>query len=78
MENKIDEIREHIYEIKLDLREHMRRTSQNEEMIRILKADLETERENLEPMKKAFIGAKWSISAVITICTILAVVLKFK
>ena len=76
MENKIDEIREHIYEIKLDLREHIRRTDQNEEMIVLLRKDIELEKLNLEPMKKAFIGAKWSLSAIITICTILVVVLK--
>lgn len=76
MENKIEEIRDHIYEIKLDLREHIRRTAQNEEMIALLRKDIELEKISIEPMKKAFIGAKWSISAIITICTILAVVLK--
>lgn len=78
MENKIDEIREHIYEIKLDLREHIRRTAQNEEMIRLLREEIEKERELNDPVRKAFIGAKWSMSAIIFICTVIAIFLKLR
>lgn len=78
MENKIDEIREHIYEIKLDLREHIRRTAQNEEMIRLLRQEIADERELNDPVRKAFIGAKWSMSAIIFVCTVVAIFLKLK
>lgn len=78
MENKIDEIRESIYEIKLDLREHMRRTSQNEEMIRLIREELKEERELNDPVRKAFIGAKWSMSAVVFICTVVAIIIKMR
>ncbi len=78
MENKIDEIREHIYEIKMDLREHMRRTSQNEEMIKLIREELREERELNDPVRKAFIGAKWSMSAVVFVCTVIAIFLKLR
>jgi hypothetical protein len=78
MENKIEEIREHIYEIKLDLREHIRRTAQNEEMIRLLKAEIAAEHQLNDPVRRAFIGAKWSMSAVIFVCTVIAIFLKMR
>lgn len=77
MEQKIDEIREHIYEIKLDLREHIRRTDQNEEMIKLLKQEIEVERQKSEPVRKAYIGAKWSIAALVTVASLLAAFSKF-
>lgn len=78
MENKIDEIRENIYEIKLDLREHIRRTAQNEEMIRLLREELNEEKDLNDPVRKAFIGAKWSMSAILFLCTLAAIFLKLK
>ena len=36
MEKKLDEIKEHIYEIKLDLREHMARTEIAEKHLKLL------------------------------------------
>lgn len=76
MEHKLDEIKDHIYEIKLDLREHIRRTAQNEEMIKLLREELNAERELNDPVRKAFIGAKWSMSAILFCCTVLAIFLK--
>jgi hypothetical protein len=60
MEQKLDEIKEHIYEIKLDLREHMRRTEAAEELIK-------SQKTQLDPMWRAFIGAKWSLAALATV-----------
>ena len=63
LETKIDKIAEEIVEIKVDLREHMERTRQNEEMITILKTDI-------DPIKKhvAFVkGATWMLGITGTI-----------
>lgn len=59
MEKKLEEILEHIYEIKLDLREHIRRTEQNEEMISQIKSEL-------DPIKNHFVGIKWVIGTILT------------
>jgi hypothetical protein len=77
METKIDEIREHIYEIKLDLREHIRRTDQNEEMIKLLKVEIDQEKKLTDPVRKAYIGAKWSIAAVAFIAGMAATLSRF-
>ena len=77
MEKKIDEIRDHIYEIKLDLRDHIRRTEQNEEMIKLLKDELDEEKKLSDPVRRAYIGAKWSISAIIVLATIAGVLVRF-
>ena len=71
MEEKIDEIREHIYEIRSDLREHMRRTELNE-------LQLNEYSQQMEPMWKAYVGAKWSVGAIITTLTILSLWFKLK
>lgn len=77
MENKIDEIREHIYEIKIDLRDHIRRTEQNEEMIKLLKDEIDEEKKLSDPVRRAYIGAKWSVSAVLVVATLAGMVAKF-
>lgn len=77
MEKKIDEIRDHIHEIKLDLREHMHRTEQNEEMINILKQELNEEKKLSDPVRRAYIGAKWSISAIVILATIAGAIVRF-
>jgi hypothetical protein len=77
MERKIDEIREHIYEIKIDLKEHMARTEQNEEMISLLRKEVNAEKQLTDPVKRAYIGAKWSISAIVVLSTIAGTVYKF-
>ena len=76
LENKIDEIKDHIYDIKMDLREHMRRTAQNEDMILMLKEEIKIERDLNDPVRKAYIGAKWSMSAVVFLCTVAVIFLK--
>lgn len=63
MDSRIDKLVEDVGEIKLDLREHMSRTLQNENMIVILKADI-------DPIKKhvAFVkGAAWMLGIAGTI-----------
>lgn len=71
MEEKLDKIAEDIFEMKLDLREHMRRTEVNE-------SQLNEYRRQLEPMWKAYIGAKWSVGAIVTVLTILSMWFKLK
>lgn len=58
MEQKLDKILEEIVEIKLDLNTHIMRTDQNEEMIKIMKKEF-------DPVRKAYIGATWAISAIL-------------
>lgn len=63
LDNKIDKVMEEIVEIKVDLREHMSRTLQNEQMISIIKQDI-------DPIKKhvAFVkGAAWALGIAGTI-----------
>ena len=69
MQEKLEEIKETLFEIKLDLREHMRRTDINETM-------LKEQKKITEPMWKAYIGAKWSIAAIITIGTIVGMYMR--
>jgi len=71
MESKIDEIREHIHEIKLDLKEHMSRTRVNEESLDLLKGEL-------RPISKAYVGIKWSISAIIVSGMLISAALKIQ
>ena len=71
MEHKIDDIKEAIVEIKLDLREHMARTRANEEIIQEL-------RKQSDPMWKAYIGIKWSIGAIIMLAALLTSIAKIK
>lgn len=70
MEKKIDEIRDHIVEIKLDLREHMKRTEYAEEKISILKQEL-------TPVRKAYIGIKWSMGAIVLAGAVFSALAKF-
>jgi len=76
MEKKIDEIRDHIYEIKLDLKEHMKRTEQNEIMIKLLSDRLDDEEAETAPVKKAFHGAKWSIGALLLAGSLATMIMK--
>lgn len=69
MENKLDEIRDHIYEIKLDLREHMARTAVAEENLKLLKHEL-------EPIRKAYIGTKWAVATIISLGAVVAALAK--
>ena len=57
MDNKLDKVLEEIVEIKIDLREHMARTSQNESMIEILKRDLDPIKKHVSFVK----GAAWML-----------------
>ena len=70
MENKLEEMHEDIHEIKLDLREHMARTKLAEEHIQLLKKET-------DPVRKAYIGIKWSITAIITASAVFTALIKF-
>lgn len=69
MEKKLDEVLIQIYEIKADLREHMRRTDGVEEQIRVLK-------DEFDPIRKTYIGVKWSVGAVVITLTLVSTILK--
>lgn len=69
MEDKVDKVLEEIVEIKIDLKEHMYRTELAEQRI-------EANTQDLLPVKKAFIGMKWSIGAVITLGAVLTALSK--
>lgn len=71
MEDKLDRILSEIVEIKLDLREHMLRTEQNEKLI----AHLDT---TITPISKAYTGIKWTATALIAAASIVSAVYKFK
>lgn len=58
MEAELKEIKETLYEIKLSLNEHIRRTEIAEEGIKLLRV-------RLEPVEKAYVGIKWSIGLLI-------------
>jgi uncharacterized membrane-anchored protein YhcB (DUF1043 family) len=65
MDGKLEKIQEDVNEIKLDLREHMSRTAQNEVMIKTLN-------EQFTPIQRAYIGAKWSTAVLMGVATIIS------
>jgi hypothetical protein len=69
-DKKLDRILEEIGEIKLDLREHMLRTEQNEEMIEKLNT-------MVSPLYRSYVGITWVVCAAIGIATVASTVLKF-
>ena len=69
MEKKLDEIKEHIYEIKLDLREHMARTEIAEKHLKLLENEF-------EPVRKAYNGAKWASGTIIILGAVVTSLVK--
>ena len=62
MDDRLDKIVSDINDIKLDLREHMHRTNQNEAMIKELT-------ETLHPMAVAYQGVKWTAGVLVGLAT---------
>lgn len=71
MEDKVDKVLEEIQEIKIDLKEHMHRTDQNETLIIM-------NQKAIEPIQKAYIGIKWSIGGIIGVGMLITALLKIK
>lgn len=69
-EQKLDKIVADIGEIKLDLREHMMRTEQNEQMIEKLNT-------MVSPLYRSYVGITWVICSLVGIATIVSTVSKF-
>lgn len=70
MEQKIDKILEEITDIKLDLKEHILRTEQNELMIKHLES-------RLYPINNAYSGIKWILGTLLGAATIVSAIYKF-
>jgi chromosome segregation ATPase len=71
MEQKLNEIKEDITEIKLDLKEHMYRTELNEQMLEEFKS-------KITPLEKAYIGIKWTMGTLIAVGTIAVMFVRIK
>lgn len=70
MNDKIDKICNDINEIKVDLREHMLRTEQNEVLIGKLES-------MVSPLYRSYVGITWVVCSLIGIATIVSTVSKF-